>query len=176
MIQLASLMWAFAIFFAVMGFLRGWTKELIGTAGTVLGLFAIFQFDSLFRGTIFVALTPDQVFLVQSGIFLAIVFVAYQTQTLVGDGRRGSDRFQNGILGGIVGFFNGYLVAGTLWYFLDINEYPLEQFVTAPAADAQNLAALNTMPIVILSGGVNGTGDFLAVAVIILLFVVLLVL
>ena len=47
MISLASLMWATAIFFAFMGALRGWSRELVGTAGIVLGVFAIFQFDSL---------------------------------------------------------------------------------------------------------------------------------
>jgi uncharacterized membrane protein required for colicin V production len=47
MVQLYSLMWILAVFFAVLGFLRGWNREVIGTAGMVLGMFALFQVDAL---------------------------------------------------------------------------------------------------------------------------------
>jgi hypothetical protein len=70
---------------------------------------------------------------------------------------------------------NRYLIAGTLWYFLDINEYPLAPLVIAPGPGSPSERALDLLPLVILSGGVNGGGDFLAIAVIGLFFVVLLV-
>ena len=52
MIQLSAVMWTMAIFFAIIGFLRGWNREVIATAGIILGLFALFQFDSLIRGVL----------------------------------------------------------------------------------------------------------------------------
>ena len=89
MIQLSAMLWTLALFFAIIGFLRGWNKELISLAGIVLGLFPLFQFDSLIRGTLLVNVSRDQVFLVQSGVFIAIVFFAYQTRTIFGgDGDR----------------------------------------------------------------------------------------
>ncbi len=41
MITLETVFWSMVIFFALMGLLRGWTKEVIATAGLVLSLFAL---------------------------------------------------------------------------------------------------------------------------------------
>lgn len=175
MIQLYSFMWLLAIFLGVFGFLRGWNRELIVTAGTVLILFAIFQFDSLLRSTIFMALPLEQIFLLQTGIFLAAVIYLIQAEELAGVEDRDPSDWRAGVLGSGVGFLNGYLIGGTIWYFLDINQYPLEQFVTAPAVGSPSALSINTIPLVLLGGGASGTGDVLAVGVIVLLFIVLVV-
>ena len=176
MIQMASVLWAFGFFFGILGILRGWNREVIAGAGTILGLFVIFQFDAILRGSIFLALSPSQVFILQAIVFAIIVFLAYQAQGFTDSPRRGSNRVQNGILGAIVGFINGYMIAGALWYFLDINEYPLEEFITAPGPTSPSFDALSRMPVILLSGGITGNGDLLAVAVIVLLFIVLMLL
>ena len=72
----------------------------------------------------------------------------------------------------MMGFINGYLIGGALWYLLDINEYPLAQFVTAPSLNSPSALSLNWMPLVLIGGGASGTGDILAVAVIFFLFIV----
>lgn len=182
MIQLSAMLWTLALFFAIIGFLRGWNKELISLAGIVLGLFALFQFDSLIRGTLLVNVSRDQVFLVQAGIFIAIVFFAYQNRTIFGGGdagdrrpgaRDGRDNLQESILGGILGFVNGYLIWGSLWYFMDINEYPLAPNIIAPSVGSPSDQARSLLPLVLLGGGPAGNGDLLAVAVIILFIIVL---
>lgn len=175
MIQLSTLMWSLGVFLAIIGFLRGWNRELVGTAGIVLAMFALFQFDGLLRGTLFLALPPSQVFLLQAALFLFAVIFVYQARELGGAEERDERDLQSGFLGAVVGFFNGYLIGGTLWYFLDINEYPLEQFVIAPSATSPSAEALNWMPLVLLGGGASSTGDILAVAVLALLFIVLVV-
>lgn len=174
MISLASLMWANAIFFAFLGAFRGWSRELIGTAGIILGVFAIFQFDALLRGTIYLLMSPDQIFGVQILIFFGIVSVAYRIQSTV-DSEDGRSRIQSSILGAFVGFANGYFIAGSTWYFLDINRYPFPQLITAPAEGSVTYNALESLPIVLLGGGLAGNGDLLAVAVIVLLAIVMLV-
>src|SRR5690606_14524691 len=134
MIELSALLWVMAIFFAIIGFLRGWTKEIVSTAGIILGLFALFQFDTLIRGTLLANVGRDQVFIVQAGLFIIIVYFAYQTRALYGNERGpGRDALQESVLGGFLGFLNGYLIWGSIWYFLDINEYPLAPYVIAPA-------------------------------------------
>ena len=173
MIQLSSLLWVSAIFFAIIGFLRGWNREVIALAGIVMALFALFQFDSILRSLFFVSLPRDQAFFVQAGLFLAIVFIAYQSNSP--SGRRDDRELQSGILGGFVGFANGYLIAGTLWYFLDINEYPLAPLVLSPGPNSPSAQAIDSMPMVLLGGGVGGSGDFLVVAVIALFLIVMLV-
>ena len=100
-------------------------------------------------------MSPDQIFGVQLIIFTTIVFLAYRSQGIV-DSTDGRGRIQSGILGVFVGFANGYFVAGSIWYFLDINRYPFPQFVTAPTPDSVTFNALESMPIVLLGGGLDG--------------------
>jgi hypothetical protein len=175
MIQLISVMVVFAVFFAIVGFLRGWNRELFGTAGLVLGIFVLFQFDPFLRSSVYLLLTPSQTFFLQSGIFLVVVFFMYRMSE--GDPRAlGGQNLQTSLLGGLAGALNGYLIAGSLWYFMDINEYPWPQMIIAPTPGSPSEQAINAIPLVLVSGGTASTGDFLAFAVIGLLVLVLVVL
>ncbi len=176
MIELSAVLVMMAIFFALIGFLRGWNNEVVSTAGIVLGLFALFQFDSLLRGTLLANVGRDQVFLIQTGIFVAIVFFAYQTRSVMRadmERRGGRDNLQESVLGALLGALNGYLIWGSIWYFMDINEYPLAPYVIAPAPGSPSAATESLLPLVLLGGGPGGNGNLLAVAVIILFVFVL---
>lgn len=181
MIELVALVFMMALFFAFIGYLRGWTRELISTAGIVLALFALFQFDTLLRGTLLANIGRDQVFLVQGLIFLAIVYFAYQSNRFNdrggerkgGDGR---DRAQDSVLGALLGFFNGYLIWGSLWYFMDINEYPLAPYIIAPGPGSPSDQARQLLPLVLFGGGPGGSGDVLAAFVIVFFVIVLYIL
>jgi hypothetical protein len=175
MIELSAVLVMMSIFFAVIGFLRGWNRELIATSGIILALFALFQFDSLLRGVLLRGVALNQVFLVQATLFVLVVFFAYQTRALGRATRDGRSSLQEGILGALVGFLNGYLIWGTIWYFMDINSYPLAPAVVAPAPNSLSAQTLQWLPLVLLGGGVDGTGDLLAVAVIVLFLFVLIV-
>ena len=175
MIQLSAILVMMSIFFAIIGFLRGWNRELISTAGIILGLFALFQFDSLLRGVLLAGVAQDQVFFVQTTIFIVIVFFAYQTRALGRSRPEGRDNLQESVLGGIVGFLNGYLIWGSIWYFMDINQYPFSPLVVAPSPGSPSDQARDLLPLVILGGGVNGDGNLLAIAVIVLFLFVLIV-
>lgn len=176
MIQFYSLMWILAIFFAVIGFMRGWNRDLIATAGILLGMFVLFQFDFLIRGVFLRSFPREQAFFLQVAIFLTVVFFAYQNRTFSARRGRDNDNIQAGILGSLVGFLNGYLIGGTLWYFFDINEYPFAPYVVAPAPNSPSANLLDAMPLVIFSGGAGGSGELLVVAVVVLFLVMLIVL
>jgi hypothetical protein len=187
MLQLSALLWGMALLFGYIGFSRGWNKEVIVLAGIILGLFALFQFDDVLRETLLANVPRQQVFLVQSAIFGIIVFFAYQNRSVIGavqqktQGKSGSskddgrDQLQNNILGAVVGFLNGYLIWGTLWYFMHINDYPLSPYITRPPAGSAVEATVNALPLFVLAGGPGGGGDLLALAVIILFLLVLIV-
>lgn len=175
MIQLYSLMWILAVFGTLIGFLRGWNREVIATAGVLLGTFALFQLDSLLRGTLLLGFPRTQAFIVQLLLFFVIVFFAYQNR-IVDPDEREKERLQTGILGGVVGFFNGYLVGGAIWYFMDINEYPLSPLIMAPGPDSPSAENISMIPVIILSGGTSGGGELLLIGVIVLFVLVLVVL
>lgn len=173
MVSFLYVMWAVALFFALMGALRGWHRELIGTIGIVLGFFAIFQFDALLRGSLYLLLTDAQTFLLQAALFAAFVMLAYRHENLSAAVGRGG--WRNSALGAAVGLFNGYFAAGAIWYFLDINRYPFAQLVAAPAENSVSFQALDAMPIVLFSGGLAGNGDLLSIVIIVLLAIVTLI-
>ncbi len=175
MISLVSLMWATAVFFAFTGALRGWRREVIGTSGLLLGSFALLQFDSLLRGSIYLLLTDEQTFLLQMAAFLAIAILAYRSELAfrLDDHAR---RIRDSLFGAAVGFFNGYVIAGTTWYFLDINRYPFSQLLSAPAEGSASFLGLGVMPMLFFGGGLAGGGDLLALVVLVILAIIVLIL
>jgi hypothetical protein len=176
MIQLSTLLWGFAIVFGVIGYMRGLSKELISLAGIILALFALFQFDQGLRGILLANVPGMQRFIIQCILCLGIVFFAYQTRAI---GRRlnvtesGRDNLQSTVLGAIVGFANGYLIFGSIWYFMHINEYPLAPFIDAPLAGSPSAATISSLPLYVLAGGPGGDGSLLSLVVIVLFVIVL---
>lgn len=108
MISLVSVFWVLLGFFAIIGLLRGWAKEIIATMGIVLALFALNQFGpALFDESIEYDIDQSQVmnapldqrqivvadpntlqarsqqFVLQSGFLIIVTFFAYQTPTAV---------------------------------------------------------------------------------------------
>lgn len=178
MIQLYSLMWILAAFAGVLGFLRGWNREIIATAGIALAMFTLFQLDPLLRGTALLFLERDQAALVQIILFLVIVFLAYRNRSYVRETRRSNrdDRISAGILGGLLGLVNGYLIGGALWYFIDVNEYPFYPLIMMPAGNTPSADSIQAIPLVIMSGGASGSGDALIIVAGVLFLLVLAVL
>jgi hypothetical protein len=180
MIQLSGFMWAMAFAFAAIGYMRGLSKEMISLAGIILGLFALFQFDPFIREQLLGNVASEQRFYIQCIIFVAMVFFAYQTNAL---GRRtltpnndGRDVVQSRVLGAVVGFINGYLIWGSIWYLMHINGYPLSPYIIQPPPGSPSAETINSLPLYVLAGGPGGAGNLLALAVIVLfLFVLVLI-
>ena len=174
MISFVSLMWTSAVFFALTGALRGWRREIIGTTAILLGSFAIVQFDSFLRGSLYLLLTDAQTFLLQMAVLLGIVVLAYRSR-LADRPVESRARIRNALFGALVGFFNGYVIAGTTWYFLDINRYPFAQLLSAPAEGTVSFQSIGLMPMVLLGGGVAGNGDLLSLVILVILAIVIMI-
>jgi len=184
MIELVFLVYFLIIFFAYIGSQRGWVKELIAMSGVILALFGLFQFDTLIRRTLFGNLPADQRFYLQTAMFLVVVFFAYQNRAIIGaeatrvrSNSEGRDPLQTRVLGAIAGGVNGYLISGTLWYFLDINRaaaglYPLDPYVVAPPVGTASATFVPNLPLYLLTNN-GANGDLLSLAVIVLFIGVL---
>jgi len=174
MISLFAMLWVSAIFFGIIGVMRGWSKEIIATAGIVLATFVLFQSDSLLRGLFLSRISRDQAFLVQMGIFAAIIYLAYRSRTVAEDRTQARpSRLQNAVLGAVFGAVNGYLMWGAIWYFLDVNEYPLAPLVIAPQPGSVTDQLLNAIPLLLLGGGAGGGGELFIITLIFLFLLVL---
>jgi hypothetical protein len=60
-------------------------------------------------------------------VFIAIVFASYSGRTLDFQGSQ-APAPQGTLLSAAIGLLNGYLIAGTLWYYQDVYGYPLQRF------------------------------------------------
>ncbi len=154
-------MWFTAILTAVFGFLRGWRREVPVMAAALMGIFILIQADVLLRSVPFLSGTGREVtFAIQTLLFLLMIYVGYTLrQAPVDDqGRRVQLKLNSSAswLGLLFGGINGWLVAGTVWYLMDINEYPLSPFIIAPAVNSPSANALGSLPVVLFTGGLSG--------------------
>jgi uncharacterized membrane protein required for colicin V production len=121
-------------FFALMGMMRGWTREIIVTSALILSLFFLNQFGAQLISLIgnvndpaLLVADPNvarrRQFYILTIAHLFFAFWGYQGPTLagtrLGDRLRVRDSLQDKVLGAIVGAVNGYLIIGTIWAFLE---------------------------------------------------------
>ena len=175
MMQLSSFLVIMIGLFAMIGFMRGWTKELIATSGIVLALFTLKQFETILIDP----LTNGQQnskFWLQALILLAFGFFAYQTPPeAIARGRRGGSNregFQDGILGALVGAWNGYLLIGSLWWYMDNLEYPLSPYISPVDPGSASANMVNILPLSWMLGGDGSILSLLMIALFVFVIVV----
>jgi hypothetical protein len=120
---------------ATIGVVRGYQKELGNTLVFMTAIFFLSYVGGLANSRIssfaentfgFVAGSASLnafLFFLYVGVFLTIVFASYAGRTLDFGGRP-LRAPEGSILSLLVGLLNGYLVAGTIWYYADLYGYP----------------------------------------------------
>lgn len=188
MISLQFVFYGLVIFFALIGYLRGWQKEVIAMTGLICSLVALNFFGSaILRGF---ANTPAQIFWLQSIFHATIAFFSYQ---VVGgfveraSGGRFGDRMRASLerrmIGGFIGALNGYLLIGTLWGFLEYElvdggyqriaagiPYPFNDAIIRPGLDTAAYELAGSLPFGFL------TPNILLLALVAAVFIVIIAL
>jgi uncharacterized membrane protein required for colicin V production len=150
MIGLNALFWVFIIIFAMIGMMRGWAKEMLVTFSVIVALFIISVLETyvpFIRDNL--SKNPTALFWMETIIMLVMVFFGYQTPNiprLAASGRFARDRLQDGLLGLFMGAVNGYLIYGSLWYWLVAANYPVS-FVLPPPPGPMTEATMSMMPL-----------------------------
>jgi hypothetical protein len=185
-------LWGFiTLMFVGVGMVRGFLKELGVTIVLIATLFGLDRviplLEQFIRGGRLVPLfkpftdnpATDQptnlllMFMFQALVLLA-AYIAYQGETLAYEGT--NPKFPvNILLGALVGGVNGYLITGTLWWFLDHYQYPVsDSVVRLPLTPfAQGFVTNGLLPLDLLGGGVQ-TVDSLGLLPIVLVVLILL--
>lgn len=152
MISLAVLFYIFIFIFALIGAIRGWAKEVIATFSVFLGLYIITVLQTYVPAVeAYLKNSPISSQIGFKSIVLGlIVFCGYQTPNLPMFGQNQHfrrDRLQDLILGLIVGAVNGFMIFGSIWYFIHEANYPFA-FMFAPIAGTPaGEAALQLIPL-----------------------------
>lgn len=146
--SLVYVFWMYVILFAIIGALRGWAKELLVAFSVILAL----ALNHLLRRYIpIVEQLPDDstsLFWIEALIVIALVFFGYQTVAMVPhlQSKATRERLQDSLFGAVLGAINGYLIAGTLLFYVVQTKYQaFPEIVLAPnGAMAQAVQTLMT--------------------------------
>lgn len=174
MISLFAVFIVFVVLFAVIGALRGWAKEMVAAFSAVVALFLLQIFSEYtFVGKSLEAMSPSSRFMVES-IFIGIcALFGYAGPTLSGAmrGKLARETLQDIMLGAVIGAINGYLIVGSILYYLDVAGYPFDPYIQWPEEGSLYLTLLNwfapawlTPPLIYFAVG-------LAFIIVIILFV-----
>jgi hypothetical protein len=76
------------------------------------------------------------VFWIRALIVIALAFFGYQTtgilERVIGGNKLTREKLQDILLGAFIGFFNGILIVGTLFYYIHQGNYPFPDFISPP--------------------------------------------
>jgi len=146
MMSIIYVFWMYVCLFAIIGWMRGWAKELLVSFSVILSL-ALNHVIS--RYIPLAANLPDtdvSLFWVRTIILLVLVYFGYQTVIsiphLAAKGR--TEKLQDTLFGAFLGGLNGYLVAGSVLYYMNVANYPFPEVISRPA-DTDLLNRVNQM-------------------------------
>ena len=151
MMSLAVVFWMYVILFAIIGGMRGWAKEILVSFSVILALAFIALLE---RYVPFIrdVLLPQQspvLFWLRTIILILLVFFGYQSVNISRiSPKMTRERLEHMILGIVIGAINGYLIAGTIWFYLSDAKYPFPNIISSPAGDFAKVAdaMLHYMP------------------------------
>lgn len=151
MVSLDAFFWMLVFIFGLVGLMRGWAKEVLVSFSVVLGLFIITLLQQ-FEPSIIAALAMDNsttLFWFRVLLIGVLVFFAYQTPNisrLAATNRFVREKLQDSLLGLFLGAVNGFMIVGTMWFFLNAAQYPFPSIISPPAPDSNAAQLLALMP------------------------------
>ncbi len=136
MMSIVYVFWMYVVLFAVIGMLRGWAKELLVAFSVILAL----ALNLLLKLYIIRDKLDDastELFWLRAAILVALVYFGYQTVALVPhlQSKATRERLQDSLFGAFLGALNGYLVIGTLLFYLNEAQYPYPNVISPPTGD-----------------------------------------
>ena len=144
MIGMNILLGVFIVLFAVIGYVRGGTKEALVSAATILALYIIVIFEKYIPFIKDMAAQSSGAILTFRLFVIGILlFFGYQTpyHPKAAAGKRFEKDGQSELILGIIfGAINGYLIFGTLWFFLNNNGHPFTIISNPSGTDAASIA------------------------------------
>lgn len=148
MISLVAFFWVFLGLFTIIGAMRGWAKELLVTSAIVLGLFlnAILEtYIMPYRTALFLQPGESQI-IIRGALLVLLAFFGYQTPQLRAlQDKLARERLEELLLGGLLGALNGYLLLGSVWYYLHQAGYPTDLITWPPPVPELETAVAEMM-------------------------------
>lgn len=171
MMSIIYIFWMYVILFAVIGMMRGWAKELLVIFSVVTALAVNLLLEKYIPLVRDLDKTSTSVFWTRVIILSALVYFGYQTvnfSRFQAGSRR--EKLQDNLFGAVLGGVNGYLVAGTVLYYIHVANYPYPKVISR-AADPAVAEVVERMMAVMPPRFLGEPGIYFAV-IIILIFII----
>jgi hypothetical protein len=147
MMSIIYVFWMYVVLFAIIGWMRGWAKELLVSFSVILSL----ALNHVIRR--YIPLASDlpeadaSLFWVRTIILLVLVYFGYQTVISIPHlaSRAVRERLQDTLFGAFLGALNGYLVAGSILYYINVTDYGVVQNIISKPTDPELIQAVNKM-------------------------------
>lgn len=167
-----ALLWTSVILLGLVGANRGWAKELLLTFGLILSI-AINKLVAFIPTVGALEEGNTSLFWIRLVITATLAFFGYQVVVSIQrlSARSTRERVQDFLFGAMLGGINGYLLFGSIWYYLHVMGYSTLGFVPPVPGTLVGDAALlvvNYLPPYLL----DGVGLFFAVILVIVFVVV----
>jgi hypothetical protein len=146
MMSLVYIFWMFVIIFSIIGALRGWAKEILVSFSVILALALTHVIRKYVPLAASLNETDLSLFWMNMIILGVMVFFGYQTVLSIPRfaSRATRERLQDTLFGGFLGAINGYLIAGSVFYYIVIADYPYEVIIAKPT-DPTLIETINQM-------------------------------
>lgn len=140
MMSIIYIFWMYVILFAIIGAMRGWAKEVLVSFSVIVAL-ALLTLMERYVPMINVLVpenpqaavaeeTLKSLFAIRIIVLLVLVFFGYQTVYIPRFAERGARvRLQDTLLGIFIGLLNGYLIAGSVFFFLNEARFSFDFFI-----------------------------------------------
>jgi uncharacterized membrane protein required for colicin V production len=148
MMSIVYVFWMYVVLFAVIGWMRGWAKELLVSFSVILSLalnHVIRKYVPLARPENLLETDPS-LFWVRTIVLLVLAYFGYQTVISIQHlaARARSEKLQDTLFGAFLGGINGYLIAGSILYYIHVADYTFQSVVSKPT-DPVILQTVNQM-------------------------------
>ncbi len=134
MMSVAAVFWMFVLFFGIVGGMRGWAKEILVIFAMILALFIDTLLKTYVQGFDIALASQGALsrFVVRGVFFMVLAFFGYESPALsnIIGARARREKFQDIMLGAVLGAINGYLIFGTIWFYMHDAGYPVPQVVS----------------------------------------------
>ena len=182
MIYLYDLIWVFVILFGIIGVFRGAAKELLVTVGVLVALFFTFLLESSvdFIGKDLKAMNNGEFLMIMRLVMLAVLILAgYQTpyrDRLPFKQKISANLKVEKLLGFVIGALNGFLIFGTIWFYLSDANYPKPlDFIHPPTGSGIDPKRLQEMLGILPPNWLKPPAIYFSIAIIITIVLVMLV-
>ena len=145
MMSILYVFWMYVVLFAVIGAMRGWAKEILVSFSVILALTTNHVLQKYIPLVNALPVDSSSLFWIRTVIIITLVYFGYQTVVSVARlaSRAARERLQDTLFGVVMGGLNGYLIAGTILFYIHEAKYPFPNVISAPPSDI--LEGINTM-------------------------------